>query len=277
MKIDAHQHFWKYDPIRGGWIDESMIAIRQDFLPTDLAPILHQNGISGCIAVQAEQSEEETQFLLGLADKNSFIKGVVGWVDLLSDNVDQRLASLSKDKKLKGIRHIVQGEPEGFMLREDFQHGISKLEKYNLTYDILVYPNQLVEAVKLVDRFPNQPFVLDHIAKPNIKEDAISSWGVDLKRLADFPNTHCKISGMVTEADWKNWQQDDIRPYLEVVFDSFGVDRIMFGSDWPVCLLAGKYSKVLGVVKNYIEEFSENEKTKIMGGNALRVYNLSNG
>jgi L-fuconolactonase len=253
-----------------------MIAIRKDFLPTDLAPILHQNGVNGCIAVQADDSEEETNFLLHLADENSFIKGVVGWVDLLSDNVEERLLRFFNDNKFKGIRHIVQGEPEGFMLRKDFQRGISKLEKFNLTYDILIHPNQLIDAVKLVEKFPNQLFILDHMAKPNIKEGAISEWARSISQIAEFPNVSCKISGMMTEANWKHWQYNDFIPYMDIVFNSFGIDRVLFGSDWPVCLLAGKYEEAYSILEKYIDNFSFEEKNKVMGENAKKIYRLHN-
>ncbi len=274
MRIDSHQHFWKYDPIRDGWINGTMKAIQRDFLPLDLKPILKENKIDGCIAIQADQSEEETIFLLNLAEDNPFIKGVVGWVDLCANNIENRLEYFSKFKKFCGVRHIVQAEPKDFMLRQDFQLGISKLKKFELTYDILVHASQLPEAIELVKKFPGQSFVLDHMAKPNIKDGEINSWKSNLEVLATFQNVNCKVSGMVTEANWNNWSEDNFTPYLDVIFNAFGIDRLMFGSDWPVCLLAAKYQQQLDLVQNYIKQFSSTEKEKIIGANAVSFYNL---
>ena len=274
MNIDSHQHFWKYDPIKNSWIEDHMKVIRRDFLPEDLQPILEKNGFEGCIAVQADQSEEETEFLLSLAENNSFIKGVVGWVDLRAENIEERLAYFTEFKKLKGVRHIVQAEPDDYMLDEKFQHGISLLKQFNLTYDILVFPSQLVAAIELVNKFPNQKFVVDHIAKPLIKEGKIEHWKRDMESLAKSPNVMCKISGMVTEADWSLWKPEDFSPYLDVIFNAFGTDRILFGSDWPVCLLAADYHQQLEIVETYISSFSVEDKENIMGGNAINFYNL---
>ena len=260
MKIDAHQHFWKFNPVRDAWIDDSMQIIRKDFLPQDLKPILEANTIDGCIAVQADQSENETDFLLQCAKENPFIKGVVGWVDLLSDTIEERLEHYSKNNILKGIRHIVQAEANDFMLRKDFQNGISKLQQFNLTYDILVFPPQLEAAIALVNKFPNQKFVLDHIAKPYIKDAKIDDWKINISTLAKAPNVYCKASGMVTEADLKQWKLSDFQPYLDVVFEAFGIDRIMYGSDWPVCLLAAEYQEQLNIVQDYIKTFSNKSK-----------------
>ena len=274
MRIDSHQHFWKFDPVRDAWIDDSMKIIQRDFLPKDLAPILKQNDIDGCVAVQADQSEKETVFLLNLADKNSFIKAVVGWVDLRTDNIEDRLLYFSRHNKLKGIRHIVQAEANDFMLDPTFQNGISRLEKFGLTYDILVFPKQLSAAISLVKNFPKQKFVLDHIAKPLIKDQQIGNWKNDIEVLSSFENVYCKVSGMVTEADWKKWETEDFTPYLDVIFNAFGVDRIMYGSDWPVCLLAAQYQEQMGIVTSYISKLSETEQNKIMGANALNFYNI---
>ena len=275
MKIDAHQHFWVYDPVRDSWIDDTMKVIRKDFLPSDLAPIYRKNGIDGCVAVQADQSEEETMFLLEQAKENKFVKGVVGWVDLLSENVEERLAYFSENKKFKGVRHIVQAESNDFMLRTDFQKGIRKLQKYDLTYDILVFPPQLPAAIKLVQKFSEQPFILDHIGKPYIKEGKIENWKRDIESLAKYPNVYCKVSGLFTEADWENWNANDFVTYLDVVFDSFGVDRMLFGSDWPVCLLAASYKEQLNFLESYLENFSPEEREKILSGNAIEFYNLN--
>lgn len=274
MRIDAHQHFWNYDPVRDAWIDESMQVIRKDFLPQHLAPILKVNQIDGCVAVQADQSETETEFLLACADKNPFIKGVVGWVDLRNNSIEDRLAHYAKNRLFKGVRHIVQVEANDFMLGEAFQHGISKLAQFNLTYDILVFPPQLKPAIALVNTYPNQKFVVDHIAKPYIKDGKIDKWKVDMIELAKAPNVYCKVSGMVTEADFQNWKKGDFTPYLDVVFEAFGTNRILYGSDWPVCLLAAKYQQQLNIVQDYLEDFSEEEKAKIMGENAIHFYSL---
>ncbi len=274
MKIDSHQHFWKFDPVRDSWIDGTMEVIRKDFLPKDLKPILDANAIDGCVAVQADQSEEETKFLLDCAEENDFVKGVVGWVDLRANTVEDRLAHFSENKLLKGVRHIVQAEADDFMLRKDFQCGIGKLTQFNLTYDILVFPSQLEAAISLVNKFPNQQFVLDHIAKPYIKDGKIDPWKTHIFELAKQHNVSCKVSGMVTEADLKLWNTSDFKPYLDVVFEAFGVDRILYGSDWPVCLLAAEYQQQLQIVEDYIKDFAEEDQAKIFGKNAIREYNL---
>ena len=274
MRIDAHQHFWKYDPAIDSWIDDSMAIIRNDFLPKDLKPILQNNNIDGCIAIQADQSEEETHFLLNLAKENSFIKGVVGWVDLCSEDVEGRLEYFSQFEKFCGVRHIVQAEPKGFLLNKEFQKGIKLLKKFKLTYDVLVYHNQLEEVVELVQMFPKQKFVLDHIGKPSIKTNEIKEWEVQIKELAKFPNVYCKVSGMVTESNWLNWKQKDFKPYLDVVFEAFGSNRIMYGSDWPVCLLSVNYKEQLSILEDYIIEFLPEDKAKIMGKNSILVYNI---
>ena len=275
MVIDSHQHFWKYDPVRYGWIDDSMKILQKDFLPTDLRPILKSNKVDGCVAVQADQSETETEFLLKMARENDFIKGVVGWVDLRADNVYERLAHFSQDKKLKGVRHIVQEEPDPeFMLRKDFQNGIRHLAQFSLTYDILVYPNQLASAVLLTRAFPDHKFVLDHIAKPRISEGLDSEWVHHIKELALNPNVSCKVSGMVTETRNFKWQQEDFSPFMEVVLDAFGGQRLLYGSDWPVCLRGAGYKEVLTIVKDYMDKLPEKERAGIMGLNANNFYSL---
>ena len=274
MRLDSHQHFWKYNPVRDRWIDETMGAIRRDFLPLELKPILDENNIDGCISVQADQSEEETIFLLNLAKKNSIIKGVVGWVDLCADNVESRLEYFSEFEKFCGVRHILQAEPKDFMLRQDFQLGISKLKQFGLTYDILIHALQLPEAIEIVKKFPEQSFVLDHMAKPNIKDGEINSWKENLELLATFQNVNCKVSGMVTEAKWNNWSEDNFTQYLDIIFNAFGIDRLMFGSDWPVCLLSANYTDVVKIVENYCENLSAVDINKIMGLNTIEFYNI---
>ena len=276
MIIDAHQHFWHFDPVRDAWITEEMQVIRKDFLPADLEPVLKANGVQGCVAVQADQSEAETEFLLQLARGNSFIKGVVGWVDLRADNIKSRLEHFSQFPALKGFRHIVQGEPDkNFLLRDDFCKGIAALAEYGLTYDILVYPHQLPAVGEFVKKFKDHPLVIDHLAKPDFETGELKGWEQHMRGIARYKNVYCKLSGMVTEADMQNWKQEDFVPFLEVVLEAFGPDRLMFGSDWPVCLLAAEYEEVLGIVQNFISRLSATEQQQIMGGNAVEFYKLN--
>tara|TARA_B100000809_G_scaffold266843_1_gene332122 strand:+ start:7936 stop:8760 length:825 start_codon:yes stop_codon:yes gene_type:complete len=274
MQIDAHQHFWKYNSIRDSWIDDSMVVIRKDFLPIDLEPILKENNVDGCIAVQADQSEEETFFLLQQAAKNPFVKGVVGWVDLCSDTIEKRVRFFSENKLFKGVRHIVQAEEVDFVLREDFQNGISTLKQFDLVYEILIFPKQLKSVIELVGKFPKQQFVLDHIAKPSISEEINEEWLNGIVELSKYLNVSCKISGMVTETKGSILKGQEFKPFLDVVFNSFGVDRILYGSDWPVCLLAAEYKDVMAIIENYVKNFSSDDQAMIFGGNAVRIYNL---
>jgi len=275
LRIDSHQHFWKYDPVRYDWIDDSMSVIQKDFLPKDLEPILKANGFDGCITVQSHQSEQENEFQLANADSHSFIKGVVGWVDLQSPKTEERLDYYQQFEKLKGFRHILQGESQrDFMLRPAFLNGISLLEKYGYTYDILILPDQLKYTAEFVAQFPDQRFVIDHIAKPNIKQQELKEWEKGIKAIAAFENVYCKVSGMVTEADWENWQPADFNNYLEVVTNSFGTSRLMYGSDWPVCKVAADYGQVVDIVKDYFSAFSQTEQKAFFGGNAIEFYNI---
>lgn len=275
MRIDSHQHFWKYDPIDYDWINDEMAVIRKDFFPGDLEPLLKQNGFDGCVAVQAHQSEQETEQLLNYADQYKFVKGVVGWVDLQADNIEARLAHYQQFEKLKGLRHVLQGEPQrDLMLQPRFKKGISLLSKFGFTYDILIFPDQLRFAKELVKEFSQQAFVIDHIAKPYIKDKKTEEWEADMQAIAQHDNVYCKISGMVTEADWQTWKIDDFKPYLDIVVNSFGTSRVLFGSDWPVCLVAGSYEKVLEIVKNYFSSFSAQEQDLVFGENAVKFYNL---
>ncbi|MEI2720038.1 MAG: amidohydrolase family protein [Gemmatimonadales bacterium] len=274
-RIDAHQHFWRYDPWRDAWISEAMAVLRRDFLPADLAPLLAANLVDACVAVQADQSEAETQFLLDLARDHSFIRGVVGWVDLRSPQVAERLAHFASDRHFRGVRHLVQGEPnDEFLLQEDVVRGIRALTPLGLTYDLLLVPRQLRAATRLAAMLPDQRFVLDHIAKPLIKDGVLEPWASDLGALAMQPNVWCKLSGLITEADWASWKPTQLRQYLDVVVESFGVDRLMWGSDWPVCLLAGSYEEVREVIAEYLVRFSVDERTAIFGGNATTFYGL---
>lgn len=275
MKIDSHQHFWHYCEVKHSWIDESMSTIKKNFLPQDLKVELEAKGIDGCVAVQADQHEDETKFLIAQAKENDFIKGVVGWVDLRADNIEERLAYYKQHDVIKGFRHVVQDEPDvNFMKRTDFQNGISKLGAFDFTYDILIFPTQLEAALHVVDQFPNQKFVIDHIAKPNIKEGHIDEWKKGMQTIAERKNVSCKLSGMVTEADWLNWKQEDFTPYLDAVIEMFGIDRVMYGSDWPVSLIEWNYGEVKGIIDTHCEKFSEEEKEKIYGKNAIEFYSL---
>ena len=276
MRIDAHQHFWIYNANEYGWIDDSMRALRRDFLPVDLKPELEKNGFHGSVVVQARQTLEETRWLLELAESESTIFGVVGWVDLCSHQARSQLEAFAGNPKLVGIRHIVQSEPDDrFLLREDFLRGVSMLEDFNLAYDILIYTKHLPVAAEFVKRFPRQRFVLDHMAKPPIASGEIQAWADGMRALAAFPNVFCKLSGLVTEADWHDWREEQIIPYLDVAFESFGPGRLMIGSDWPVCLVAASYQRVMDVVKTYLERYSSEIQDAVLGGNAERFWRLN--
>lgn len=252
-----------------------MAVLKKNYLPQDLQEVYSANGIQACVAVQADQSEEETNFLLELASTHDFILGVVGWVDLCAANIAERLQYYSTFSKLKGVRHVVQDEPDPeFMLQASFINGVSQLKEFDLTYDILIFPKQFKAALNIVERFPEHRFVLDHLAKPSIADQKMDDWNPYILELSRFPNVYCKVSGMVTEAKWNNWTYEDFVPYLDVVFEGFGVDRIMYGSDWPVCLLAGTYSQVKGILEQYLTNFSAEDQAKIWGGNAARFYQL---
>jgi L-fuconolactonase len=275
MNIDAHQHFWKYDPVRDAWITDALQVLKRDFLPQELVTELDNNGIDASIAVQADQSETETLFLLDLAERSKRIAGVVGWIDLASPQVEDRLRFFSQFAKLCGFRHIAQAEPDDrFLVRSDFVRGISRLREFGFTYDILVYPKQLPAAIELVSKFPEQRFVVDHLAKPEVKAGGSASWATDIRSIAANPNVYCKLSGLVTEADWRRWKPADFESYLDVVFEAFGPERLMFGSDWPVCLLAGSYRQVKGLIEGYVGRHAAKEKEGIFGANAMRFYGL---
>ncbi len=274
-RIDSHQHFWQFNPIRDAWIDDSMTVLQRDFMPENLQPLLGKHNIDGCVAVQADQSENETDFLLNLGNSYSFIKGVVGWVDLLANDLSQRLDHFSQNPLFKGVRHIAQSEADDYLIRSDVQRGISQLVSFGLTYDILIYAHQLPAAIRLVSRFPEQKFILDHIAKPNISKGVQQEWKKNLQRLAQHSNVYCKISGMVTETDNMQWTKEDFIPYFDVVIEAFGIDRILYGSDWPVCLLAAQYAEQIGILEDYLGVLTQQEQDSIMGGNAIQFYNLS--
>ncbi|SFD65568.1 L-fuconolactonase [Paenibacillus catalpae] len=275
MRIDSHQHFWIYNEQDYDWMSGKHKAIQTDFLPQHLLPLLQESGFDGSIAVQARQTLQETEWLLSLAEQNPEIKGIVGWVDLCSPEIGQQLEKYSTHPLLKGVRHVVHDEPDDrFVLREDFMNGISALEKYGLTYDLLLFPKHLPYAAELVEKFPNQPFVLDHIAKPDIAGKGFSHWAQDLAKLAAYPNVYCKLSGMVTEAEWGNWKEEDFAVYLDAVIQCFGIDRVMIGSDWPVCTLSGTYEQTMNIVKHYLNAFTDKERSLALGENCERFYRI---
>jgi L-fuconolactonase len=275
MRIDAHQHFWRYDAAQYPWIDDAMAALRRDHLPSDAQREMMRAGVDACVAVQARQTLEETRWLLALADAYPFIAGVVGWIDLQAADARAQLQEFANRPRLVGIRHIVQSEPDDrFMLRPAFCAGLALLEEFGLAYDILVYSRHLPVAAELADRFPSQRFVLDHLGKPDIRAGAIDAWARDLRTLAARPNVWAKLSGLVTEADWTHWTPAMLRPYLDVAFDCFGADRLMIGSDWPVCTVAGDYSRTMRVVVDYVADRPARERDAVLGGNAQRFWNL---
>jgi len=275
FRVDAHQHFWIYNQEEYKWIDESMVKLRRNFLPSNLNRVLKRNGIDFCVTVQARQTLQETKWLLELAQNNSFIKGIVGWVDLKSGSMEQDLEKFAAYKKFKGVRHVLQDEDDDrYMLRLDFKQGLRQLEKYGLTYDILIYPRHIKYACNLVYEFPHQKFIIDHLAKPLIKESKIEPWKKDMQKLAREDNVLCKLSGMVTETNWDSWKQEDFVPYMETLLEVFGPNRLLFGSDWPVCTVAAKYRQVLKIVTNFISSLSQAEQAHIMGQNAIDFYNL---
>lgn len=275
MNIDAHQHFWKYNAQEYGWIGERMGTLKRDFLPADLRPLQRALGIDGTVAVQARQTVEETRWLLELADAYPFIKGIVGWVDLRSPHLRTQLDRLIDHPKFCGVRHVVHDEiDDQFLLRPDVMRGIATLGEFGLTYDLLLFPRHLPVACELVKQFPDQPFVLDHIAKPRIKDRSLEPWATDIARLAQFPNVCCKVSGMVTEANWRAWTPADFAPYLDTVFEAFGAQRLMIGSDWPVCTVAGEYGAVMQIVFDYVNKCSSSEKQAVLGSTAAQFYGL---
>ena len=273
MRIDSHQHFWEYDPTQYPWITDKLARIRRSFLPPDLEPELKRVGLDGCIAVQARQTLEENRFLLGLADRYPFIKGVVGWVDLRADDAEGQLEEFARHPRFVGVRHVAQDEPDDrFLIGKEFLRGISKLKQFDLAYDILIFPKHLPAAIELVNKFPEQRFVLDHIAKPNIRDQVMEPWRTQICELGKVPNIMCKVSGMVTEADWDAWKEDNFRPYLDVVADAFGFERLMYGSDWPVCLLAGEYRQIHHIVDAWLK--TNNGAPGVWGENCSRFYKL---
>jgi L-fuconolactonase len=275
IKIDSHHHLWNYNHREYGWMDDSMSVLKRDYLPEDLEKELQAAGFGGTVVVQARQNLEETRWLLELAGKHTFIKGVVGWLDLRSPKLDEQLEEFAAHPKLVGVRHVIHDEADDdYMLRPDFKAGIGRLEAFDLTYDLLLFPKHLERAVRLVEDFPAQHFVLDHLGKPLIKDGIVEPWESDMSRLAEHPRLWCKLSGMVTEADWEKWSYQDLLPYMETVLELFGPERILLGSDWPVCRLAGEYGRVMEVVLDFIGSLSKSEQEKIVYQNAIDCYRL---
>lgn len=275
MRLDAHQHFWQYNPAEHVWMTARMAALKRNFLPAHLEPLLTASGFDGTIAVQARQNLEETRWLLELAERNQFIKGVVGWVDLRSPALRVQLQQFSAHPKLAGVRHVVHDEPdEEFLLRPEFRRGIAQLREFDLTYDLLLYPKHLKIACQFVAEFPQQTFVLDHIAKPEIAQARTAPWETHLRELAQFPNVFCKLSGMVTEARWGQGRAQDFHPYLDTVVDAFGLQRLMIGSDWPVCTLSAAYPATMGIVIDYLQQFSAADRAAVLGDNCARIYRI---
>lgn len=273
MVIDAHVHFWKYNKQRDGWMDDMKI-LQQDYLPEHLEPTLRRNGVDGVVAVQASQEEVETRFLSELARTHPIIKGVVGWLDLQADNIEERLEHFTQYESIRGYRHVVQAEPDDFLLRPNFQRGVRALKAYNYTYDVLIYHSQLKPAVEFVSQFPDQKLIIDHCAKPDIKHKKIDEWAALMKEIAQQPQVYCKLSGLFTEAAWKTWSAADFYPYLDVAFEAFGTDRLVFGSDWPVMLVSGIYVQWKSLLEKYMENYKVEEKDKVFGGNAKTFYGL---
>ncbi|MDA8746182.1 amidohydrolase family protein [Rubripirellula amarantea] len=274
MIIDAHHHFWVYDTAEFGWIDDNMRTIRRNFLPEDLEAEAAAAGIDGVVSVQARQTVEETDWLLDLARSNDLVQGVVGWLPLASKNLKPELDRVAHDPKLKGVRHVVQDEAPGFLDDPEFNRGIGELKACGLVYDLLLFEHQLVEAIRFVDRHPSQSFVVDHIAKPQIKLNRIDPWRENIHELAKRDNVTCKISGMATEADYSDWTESQLQPYVETVLEAFGPKRLMFGSDWPVCLVAVGYRQWIDLVRECIAPLSSDEQVAILSGTATKIYHL---
>jgi len=273
--IDTHQHFWKYNPVEFDWIDDEMVLIRRDFLPEHLKETISGTGVDGVISVQARQCREETDWLLELAASNEWIRGVVGWLPLADRDIKPLMEKYAENQLLKGLRHVVQGEPDPeFVLGRAFNRGVSLLKDHELVYEILIFEHQLPNAIRFADRHPDQIFVLDHVAKPKIRYNKIKAWSRNLKELAKRGNVSCKISGMVTEAEYKNWTPEQLQPYFDVILEAFGPSRLMFGSDWPVCLVAAGYSAWLDLVRKVLSALSQEEQDQIFYKNAIRIYKL---
>ena len=275
MTIDAHHHLWEYNDRDYVWMTGEMTALRRNFLVRELEEVMREAGVDGTVAVQARQTTEETEWLLNLAARNAFIRGVVGWVPLADPDAGKYLERFAQNPKLKAVRHVLHDEPDdSYMLRDDFNRGISLLRSFGLAYDILIFERHLPQTLAFVDRHPGQVFVVDHIAKPRIKARLLSPWRERIQELARRENVYCKVSGMATEADWNAWTADDLRPYFDTVLSAFGPKRLMFGSDWPVLTLAGGYKTWMDTFRSFIAELSADEQESMRRGAAIAAYRL---
>ncbi|HEU4936281.1 MAG TPA: amidohydrolase family protein [Vicinamibacterales bacterium] len=274
MTIDSHVHFWHYHPAEYGWIDETMTALRRDFMPEDALAVMQPAGIDACVAVQVRQTLDETRWMLRLADEHPFIAGVIGWVDLRSPDLDAQIESVVHPKLL-GVRHIVQAEADDFLLDQRFRRGVGRLVEHGLAYDILIYARQMPAAIAFASQLPDVRLVLDHLGKPDIRQDGFDSWRRDLARIAAIPNVCAKLSGLVTEADWNRWTIEDLHRYVNAAIDAFGPERLMFGSDWPVCTLAAQYGRIVEIIRTAIDERPQSEQDSIFGGTARRLWRLA--
>lgn len=274
MNLDAHHHFWRYNAEDYDWIDDSLVVLRRDFLPDDLRAVMEESGVEGAISVQARQSLQETDWLLELARTHRHIKGVVGWLPLMAANASDLVAQYAAYPVLRGVRHVVQGEADGFMDQLAFNRGIAVLKEFDLTYDLLIFERQLEETIRLVDRHPGQVFILDHAAKPRIKGQTLHPWDTNIRELARRDNVYCKVSGMVTEAEWGSWNASDLTPYWETVLDAFGPSRLMFGSDWPVCLVAAPYALWIHTVREWASALADTEQAQLFGETAATAYGI---
>lgn len=272
--IDSHVHFWNFDPVRDNWITGEMKPIQRDFLPNDLIEAIDEHQTGGCIAVQASQQESENFFLLKLANENQLIKGIVGWVDLCDPHLEERLTWWKSQPAIKGWRHVLQAETDDFILSESLIAGIKTLKNYDYTYDLLCYHAQLPAIIKLVEQVPGQRFVLDHCGKPDLRKNDLKPWTENIRELAQHENVHCKISGLLTEADWKNWDRQQIFNCLDVVMEYFGPEKVMYGSDWPVMTLSRPHNVWLNLIKSYLSQFDAKEQDLIMNKNAVSFYGL---
>lgn len=272
--IDSHVHFWKFDPVRDSWINDDMEVLQRDFLPKDLERVAMKNGVDGVVAVQADQSEKETQFLCEIASETNLIKGVVGWVDLKDRNLNVKLQEYSEIKVIKGFRHILQAEDPEFMLQPNFIDGVRTLKQFNFTYDILIYYDQLRETIEFLEKLPDQKFIIDHCAKPPVANGEIKGWEESIREIAKNKNVYCKVSGLVTEAKWHHWSKEEIYPYIDVVMDCFGFDRVVFGSDWPVIYTSASYYIWIRLMKEYMQRFNKQQQDQFFSENAKRFYRL---
>lgn len=278
LVIDSHHHYWQLGRFDYAWLNAPQLApIKRDFLPADLKPLIDRAGVDKTIFVQTQHNLEETRWVLQLAEQNKFMAGVVGWVDLASEQCEQQLLEFADHPKFVGVRHVTHDEPDDdFIVRPKVIRGLKFLEKHGVPFDLLFFVKHLKHTATLARELPNLSMVIDHLAKPRIKDQAVDDWIGDFRSAARFPNVYCKLSGMVTEADWKDWKPADFKPYVETALELFGPDRCMFGTDWPVCCTAATYEQIVESLRFCIESLSETEKAKVLGGTAVKFYGLEN-